>query len=272
MKVSSTLKQRALALFFAACAGIAFWMAMSDNSRRDDVEKVLRATRDIAANTQIAKKDFAVVEAGSYNLQKDVLRAEDAEKLIGLYAAHEILKDREIHVSDVIKDQKPENAYLYEPGKIIVAFDTDLSRAVGGLLKEGSLVSLDGYLKDMNGGAGRTELMPGPPVKVCQILNSSANEAKKEAGSMNSGSGAKPASVVVEVSSMGQASWINRISNEGKIYCYLHTGTGSDVLKSGSAVESAAAVTETPAAPGQTEPAITDDAPIQSDGGGFKAQ
>lgn len=270
MKLSGTSKQKILAVVFALVAGAVFWVAINDNNSRDDVMKVLRASRDISANTKIEKTDFAVIDVGSYNLPKDVISDADAEKLIGKYAAHTIFKGRDIHISDVLKEKAPDKAFLYQPGKIIVAFDTDLSRSVGGLPSEGSLITLDGFVKDPNGGVGRTELMPGPPVAVCMVMNSSADEAKKDTGGMSGGTAAKPAAIIVEVDSLDQASWINRMNNEGKIYCYLHTR--EDKMSENKKPQSAT-VPPPIKAPAQNESApVSEATPPPNKQGGFVAQ
>lgn len=224
-RLRGSIKQKILALLFLVLSFVVVFLIQPKNlEAKSKTVKVLQVSNDIEENTIIKSSDLKTIIIGSYQLPKDVMRAEEKESVIGLYSNSYIKKGHFLYKDDVMVNQLPKDEFLYEENaKNCIAFNTDLAKAVGGLVQKDDIIKLLIYQKSNNLNEDSKVFDIGT-ARVVKILNNSGSKISDESnntGGLGTSQQSKPSVIIVQASTGEQEKLIARYDNEAVIQVVL---------------------------------------------------
>ncbi|MCR4436684.1 MAG: Flp pilus assembly protein CpaB [Clostridiales bacterium] len=204
------------------------------NSSLSQKESIIRVTRDIKKGEQITRDTVQVVEVGSYNLPKDVVKS--TEHVLGKYTTTDLLSGDYILKGKLTDEPVAGNEYLYslngEKQAISVTIKS-FSNGLSGKLMSGDIVSViaPDYRKQ------GTTVIPAE-LQYVEVIAVTANtgydtdDGKQAADPMKNDKEKALPSTVTLLATPEQSKILAELDAEGKLHLSLvYRGTKENAAK-----------------------------------------
>ena len=134
-----TLKDKLVPVFLFIIAGVIVFFIFNQSSKTRETLSIPVIAKDLAAGVQIKDSDISMKDVGRFNLDSGiVLKKGD---IVGKYVKHDLYKNRFVYGSDITAETI-KTSIIHKIKYGAVSFNTNLTKAVGGLPKSGDWVEV----------------------------------------------------------------------------------------------------------------------------------
>ena len=134
-----TLKDKLVPVFLLIIAGVIVFFIFNQSTKTRETVKIPVITKDLAAGVQVRDSDIGMKEVGKFNLDSGIVQKK--EDIVGKYVRHDLYKSRFVYKSDITAETL-KTSIIHKIKYGAVSFNTNLTKAVGGLPKSGDWVEV----------------------------------------------------------------------------------------------------------------------------------
>ncbi len=134
-----TLKDKLVPVFLFIIAGVIVFFIFNQSSKTRETVSIPVITKDLAAGVQVKDSDIGMKEIGKFNLDSGIIQKKG--DIVGKYVRHDLYKGRFVYGSDITAETI-KTSIIHKIKYGAVSFNTNLTKAVGGLPKPGDWVEV----------------------------------------------------------------------------------------------------------------------------------
>ena len=134
-----TLKDKLVPVFLFIIAGVIVFFIFNQSSKTRETVSIPVITKDLAAGVQVKDSDIGMKEIGKFNLDSGIIQKKG--DIVGKYVRHDLYKSRFVYGSDITAESI-KTSIIHKIKYGAVSFNTNLTKAVGGLPKPGDWVEV----------------------------------------------------------------------------------------------------------------------------------